>query len=87
MIVPVLVYCFSITYVAEWPLFGKVLLIRLTDVLFVLYLFVILVVSHFGFEGGTFVLIAPVPGHCLPFTFSLCLSETLETGFLITGCI
>ena len=25
----------------------------------------ILVVSHFGFEGGTVVLIAPVPGHCL----------------------
>ena len=24
--------------------------------------------SHFGFEGGTVVLIAPVPGHCLPIT-------------------
>ena len=23
---------------------------------------------HFDFEGGTLVLIAPVPGHCLPFT-------------------
>ena len=29
---------------------------------------VILVVSHFGFEGGTLVLIASVPGHCLSFT-------------------
>ena len=29
---------------------------------------VYLVVSHFGFEGGTVVLIAQVPGHCLPFT-------------------
>ena len=29
----------------------------------------ILVVSLFGFEDGTMVLIAPVPGHCLPFTF------------------
>ena len=32
-------------------------------------LFVILVVSNFGFEGETLVRIAPVPGHCLPFTF------------------
>ena len=39
--------------------------------MFSLYLifFVILVTSHFGFEGGTLFLIAPVPGHCLPFTF------------------
>ena len=29
---------------------------------------VILVISHFGFEGGTLVLIAPVPGHCFSFT-------------------
>ena len=31
--------------------------------------FVILVVSYFGFEGATVVLIVPVPGKCLPFTF------------------
>ena len=37
-------------------------------VLFVLCLFVILVISHFGFDGGTLVLIASVPGHCLPFS-------------------
>ena len=30
---------------------------------------VILVTSRFGFEGGTLVLIASVPGHCLLFTF------------------
>ena len=30
---------------------------------------VILVISHFGFEGGTLVLIASVPGHYLLFTF------------------
>ena len=24
--------------------------------------------SHFGFEHSTLVLIAPAPGHCLPFT-------------------
>ena len=29
----------------------------------------ILVVYHFGLEGGTLVLIPPVPGHCLPITF------------------
>ena len=32
------------------------------------FLNVILVISHFG---GTLVLIASVPGHCLPFTFNL----------------
>ena len=26
---------------------------------------------HFGGEGGTLVLIAYVPGHCLPLTFSI----------------
>ena len=30
---------------------------------------VFLVISHIGFEGGTLVLIASVPGHCLLFTF------------------
>ena len=34
-----------------------------------LYYIVILVASHFGLEGGTFVQIAQVPGHCLLFTF------------------
>ena len=29
---------------------------------------VILVICHFGFEGGALVLIASVPGHCLHFT-------------------
>ena len=38
-------------------------------VLFVSCLFVILVVSYYGFEGGTVVLIASAPGYCLPFTF------------------
>ena len=31
-------------------------------------LFVVLVVSYFNFECRTLVLIAPVPGHCSPFT-------------------
>ena len=34
-----------------------------------LCLFVALVVSHFCIEGRTLILIASVPGHCLPFTF------------------
>ena len=40
-------------------------------VVFVLYLFVILVVSHVGFGGwgGSVILIAPVPSHYLPFIF------------------
>ena len=36
----------------------------------------------FGFEGGTLVLIAPVPDHCLPFTpYNVCYlgSEELYT--------
>ena len=37
--------------------------------LFVFLLIVILVITHFGFEGGTLVMIASVPGHCLSFTF------------------
>ena len=44
---------------------------------FVLCLFVILAVSHFGFEDQTSVLIAPVSGHFLSFYFEyfLCLHE------------
>ena len=32
-------------------------------------LFVILVISRFGFEGGVWVLIAPVPGHSILVSF------------------
>ena len=48
-----------------WPPFGKKLLTQKTYVRFVLCLFVILVVSHLGFEGVTLVLIVPVPDYCL----------------------
>ena len=34
----------------------------------VIYLFVILVISHFGFANMGLVLIVPVPGHCLHFS-------------------
>ena len=37
--------------------------------MFSLLCLVALVVSYFGFEGRTLVLIASVPGHCLHFTF------------------
>ena len=43
--------------------FGKELLIRL------IVCSLCIVFSHFGFKGGTVVLIAPVPGHCLPLLF------------------
>ena len=48
---------------------GKSCSFRLPYVLFVLclHVFVILVIFHFGSEGGTLVLITSVPGHCLPF--------------------
>ena len=34
-----------------------------------LFQIVALNVSHLGFPGGILALIAPVPGHCFPFTF------------------
>ena len=48
---------------------GDELLIR-SYVLFILCLFVVLVVSRFGFEFRTLVMIAPFPVHCLSFTFA-----------------
>ena len=48
-------------------------------VLFVICLFVILVIYHFGFENRILVLFVSVPGHCLSFTFYplFCLTRTL----------
>ena len=43
--------------------------------LFVFCIFINLVVFHFGFEWGAFVLIAKVQGHCLYFAF-FCRSPT-----------
>ena len=51
-------------------------------VLFVLYIFVILFFSHFGFEGSTLVLIAQVPGHCLPFTWHTFLTELIKRSLV-----
>ena len=41
-------------------------------------LFIVLVVSHFGFEGKNMVLIAPVPDQSLPFT----LLKTISISFV-----
>ena len=40
-----------------------------------LCLFVALIVSHFGFDGRSLVLIASVPCHCLLFTMCVCLRK------------
>ena len=50
----------SSVWVAQRPHFGKELLTRLT--MFSLYYDYF---SHFGFEMGIWVLIAPVPGLCI----------------------
>ena len=38
---------------------------------FYIMLFAIWVIPDFGFEGKCLVLIAPVPGHCLPIAFAM----------------
>ena len=50
-----------------------------------LCLFVALVVSPFCFQGRTLVLIASIPGHCLPFTFDS-ISINTETSFGDLSC-
>ena len=46
-----------------------VLIVFLIIVILVVLVLVIQVITHFGFEGGTLVLIASVPSNCLSFTF------------------
>ena len=60
----------SSVWVAEWPPFGKELLTRLTICSLCILLFVILVISRFGFEGWIWGLNPSVPGLCIPFYFS-----------------
>ena len=43
---------------------------KVNHTMFSLYLFIILAISHFGFEGKTLVLIAKVPGHCFADLFA-----------------
>ena len=89
-------HCLSFTLkLAVWPRFGRELLIRFT-----VCSFCILTICNFsyfpdvsGFEGGTLVPIASVPGHCLSFSLSnvsmcrfLCGMSVLDTtceGFKI----
>ena len=52
----------------DCPRFWKELFTQLTVGSLCNCLFVIIVISHFGFEGKILVLIAPVPGLCSPFT-------------------
>ena len=55
---------------------------------FVFWLIVILIISHIGFEGGTLVLIASVPVHCLSFTFCryLCPLHSIHFSLFIQKC-
>ena len=55
--------------VAEWPPFGKELPTRLTICSLCISTILYLVISRFGFEGGIWALIAPVPCHCILVTF------------------
>ena len=58
-------------------LLGKSCSLGRSYVLFVFLLFVILVISRFGFDGWIWVLIASVPGLCIRFTFNLSFLFTL----------
>ena len=49
--------------------FGREVLIRFTICSLCISTYCNFNYSHFGFDGGTLVLIALVPDHCLPFTF------------------
>ena len=60
---------FGSVWVADWPPLGNSCSLGWPYVLFVFCLFVILVISRFGFKGWIGVLIASVPGLCILFTF------------------
>ena len=62
----IFVACFDVSFCTFSPSIYQNILI-----MYVLCIFVILVVSHFAFEGGTVVLIRPVPSYYLPFTFGI----------------
>ena len=55
---------FSYVQVDAWPPFGKRASHSVNHMISLLCIFVVLVVSHLGFDDGNLVLIAPVPGHC-----------------------
>ena len=67
-----IMYKMNATFLKRLPI-GRELLIRFTVCSVCVLTYCDFVVSHFGFEGGTLVLIASVPGHCLSFTLLLLL--------------
>ena len=83
-------YIFGSGWVSKWPPFGKEPPIFWLCVLIVFCLFVILVISHFGFKSGILVLITPVPVNCSLVTLieprheksGLCICENKDAGQL-----
>ena len=63
---------FSSVWVAKWPPFGKELPTLLIICSHTILTIFISYISRFGFEGGIWVLIAQVPGHCTFVTFFQC---------------
>ena len=59
------------------------MLIRFTVCSLCIWTFVVLVLSNFCFKGGTLVLIASVPGHCLSFTFHVTWSMRFMSYFAL----
>ena len=78
-------YTFSSVWIAEWSPFGKERPTRLAVCSHYISSLVILVFPRFGFEGGVWFLIAPVPVHCSTYRHILCqqcYSENIELVFL-----
>ena len=60
-------YYLSSVSVAEWPPFGKKAAHSIDHMFHLCFDYVILVLSHFDFEGLIWVLIASVPDLCIRF--------------------
>ena len=73
---------FSSARVAEWPPFGKKMLTRLTICSICIFTICYLVISRFGFEGGIWGLIVPVPVHCILVTLVF-QSGTVKIGMYV----
>ena len=67
---------FSSAWVAKWPYFGKELPTRLAMCFHcILSILSIFSFSRFGFEGGVWILIGPVPVHCFLVTYTIEFSD------------
>ena len=71
MLVSVSMCSLHLVRVAEWSPFGKELRLLYVLLVLLLCLFVISVIFHFGFDDRILVLIVPVPGYCLLFTYTM----------------